>query len=157
MAHIAPASTASPVAASGGASPRQADLDSFLQLLITELRNQDPLDPVENSELLQQVSLIRNIQATDQLVNAIHSVLASNQLATAASLIGRRVQGLADDGTEIEGIVQRVSMQRPRDDGPVQWLVQVGDESVRLENVRWVAEQSSRTSQAPPDGLAALR
>ena len=41
--------------AAGTDGLRDVDLDQFLQLLITEIQNQDPLDPMENSEILEQI------------------------------------------------------------------------------------------------------
>ena len=54
---------------------RNVDLDQFLQLLITEIQNQDPLDPMENSEILEQISQIREISATNNLSDTLASVL----------------------------------------------------------------------------------
>ena len=56
-----------PDAGSDARDLRDLDLNEFLQLMITELQNQDPLDPMDNSEILQQITQIREISATDSL------------------------------------------------------------------------------------------
>ena len=46
---------------------RGLGMDDFLKLMITQMQNQDPLDPMSNSEMLQQISQIRAIGATAEL------------------------------------------------------------------------------------------
>ena len=87
------------------------DINSFLTLLISELQNQDPLDPVDNSETLQQIGQIREIGATDQLTDTLSSLSSSQELVTASSLIGQQITGLADDGQNIEGLVDRITVE----------------------------------------------
>ena len=62
------------------------DLDSFLDLMIAELQNQDPLNPLENDQLLAQISQIREIGATDRLSQTLDSVLAGSSSASYCSL-----------------------------------------------------------------------
>jgi flagellar basal-body rod modification protein FlgD len=116
---------------------RDVDMDQFLQLLIAELQNQDPLSPMENSELLQQISQIREIGATNQLSDTLQTVVDGQNLATASSLIGKHVTALSDEGSNVEGVVERVSLERDdRDETQRQLRVHVGDQKVRLQNIR---------------------
>ena len=119
---------------------REVDLNQFLQLLVTELQNQDPLDPMDNSEILAQISQIREISATDQLSDTLGSVLLGQNMATASGLIGKRVTGLTEDAENIEGIVDRVSVVLNPDDESRSLRVHVGDQDVRLDNIREIVE-----------------
>uniref|UniRef100_UPI0035685EA9 flagellar hook assembly protein FlgD n=1 Tax=Novipirellula sp. TaxID=2795430 RepID=UPI0035685EA9 len=65
------------------------DTDSFMKLLISELQNQDPLNPTDNAEMIQQISQIREIGATDQLTQTLSNLSNSQELVTASGLIGR--------------------------------------------------------------------
>jgi flagellar basal-body rod modification protein FlgD len=112
---------------------RGLEMDDFLRLMITELQNQDPLDPMENSEILQQISQIREIEATSSLSETLEAVLRGQNLSSAASLIGREVTALADDGATVTGAVERVSVDAD------QVLLHVGDRTVSLENVRTIS------------------
>ena len=69
MQGLSASSTIAPSAASQYevADWKDTNLDDFLKLMIAELQNQDPLDPMENSEMLQQLSQMRSIGATDKL------------------------------------------------------------------------------------------
>ncbi len=113
------------------------DVDQFLGLLIAEMQNQDPLNPMENSELVQQITQIREISATNQLSDTLTSVLLGQNTATASSLIGKRITALTDDAKNVEGVVTRASVTvDDGEDGKRTIRVHVGDESVRLDNIR---------------------
>ena len=128
---------------------RDVDLDHFLKLLITELQNQDPLNPLDNSEILQQISQIREIGATNLLTETLQTVLTGQNLATASSLIGRRVNALTDDAENIEGEVDRVSMETGADDQRI-LRVHIGDGSVKLENIREIFEATGEPTTVDP-------
>jgi flagellar basal-body rod modification protein FlgD len=117
------------------------DLDNFLDLMIAELQNQDPLDPMDNSEILQQINTIREISATNELSDTLAAVLTGQNLSTASSLIGKSVDALTDSGENIQGVVDRVSVEVSEDDDSIRELrVHVGDNNVRLNNVREINE-----------------
>lgn len=86
------------------------DLDSFLDLMLAELQNQDPLNPLENDELLAQISQIREVGATDRLTETLNSVLLGQNIASATNLIGADVVALTEDGERVSGNVRRVSI-----------------------------------------------
>jgi flagellar basal-body rod modification protein FlgD len=68
--------------------------DRFLRLLVTQLKNQDPLNPLANSELTSQLAQISTVQGIEKL-NATLGALAGNfdtgQALQAANLVGRQV------------------------------------------------------------------
>ncbi|MDA1053687.1 MAG: flagellar biosynthesis protein FlgD [Planctomycetota bacterium] len=120
-----------------GSGLNEVDVDQFLGLLIAELQNQDPLDPMKNSELVQQISQIRTISATNQLTDTLTSVLLGQNTATASSLIGKRVTALTDDAENVEGVVTRASVTvNDGGDGGRTIRIHIGDKSVRLDNIR---------------------
>ena len=89
---------------------RGLDMDQFLKLMITELQNQDPLNPMDNAQILQQISQIREIQASDQMRDTLQSVLLGQNLASASGMLNKQVTGLTDSGDEVQGTVTRVSV-----------------------------------------------
>lgn len=86
------------------------DLDDFLKLMITELQNQDPLNPLQNDQLISQIGEIRAVGATDKLTQTLDAVLLGQNLSSATNLIGTHVMGLADDHQQVEGLVDRISV-----------------------------------------------
>ncbi|MFC6337502.1 flagellar hook assembly protein FlgD [Pseudomonas sp. CCM 7891] len=68
--------------------------DAFLQLLVTQLKNQDPLSPQDNGAFvaqLAQFSSLEGINTLNDSVNAISSNFSSSQALQASSLVGRSV------------------------------------------------------------------
>jgi flagellar basal-body rod modification protein FlgD len=112
------------------------DIDSFLKLLISELQNQDPLDPMDNSEMVQQIAQIREIGATDQLTRTLTSLSQSQELVTASSLIGQSVQGLADDASKVDGIVDRITVETSAENDSRSVKVHVGGKTMDIKNIR---------------------
>jgi flagellar hook assembly protein FlgD len=88
------------------------DLSTFLKLMIAELQNQDPLNPLDNKDMLAQISQIREVGATDKLTQTLDSVLLGQNISSATNLIGADISALSDDGESITGIVDRVSIDK---------------------------------------------
>jgi flagellar basal-body rod modification protein FlgD len=129
--------TPDPQSRRGPTDLRNFDMSHFLDLMIAELQNQDPLNPMDNSEMLRQISQIREISATNQLTETLQSVLHGQRLTTAGALIGKEIDALGDDQRNIRGVVDRVSIQRdPNDEAKQTLRVHVGGTSVSLENIR---------------------
>ena len=73
--------------------------DAFLQLLVTQMRNQNPLDPQDNSEFvaqLAQFSSLEGITSLNESVTAISGNYKSSQALQASSLVGRSVIAQTD-------------------------------------------------------------
>lgn len=124
--------TSSSAASTGSQSDalRGLDMEHFLELMIAEMQNQDPLNPMENSEILTQISQIREIEASNQLSDTLESVLMGQNLSTAGGLIGKVVSALDDAGNEVVGSVDRVTVANG------QIMIHVGEHRISLENVR---------------------
>lgn len=131
----------------GAGDLRDVDLDSFLQLMIAELQNQDPLNPLDNAQLLQQIGQIREISATDQLSDTLGSVLLGQNVATASSLIGKRVTALTEDNENVEGRIDRVTVDIDERDASTRVIrVHIGEDSIRLDNIREIVPDEAAAS-----------
>ena len=141
MTRVPSATGGSGTAAGATDAFRDLDIDHFLKLMIVEMQNQDPLNPMDNQEMLAQISQIREVAATTQLSETLESLLLGQAIASATSLLGKEVVALTDTGSEVVGVVDRVTIAegKPR--------LHIGNQSVRLENVRAViaAEDFSET------------
>src|SRR2546422_11330121 len=90
---------------------KDLDINQFLQLMVSELTHQDPLNPMDNTQLVQQIGELRSIAASDQLTTTLQAVQTQQSLTTASSLIGRQVKALSSDNGDITGVVQSVSVE----------------------------------------------
>jgi flagellar basal-body rod modification protein FlgD len=113
----------------------------FMQLLINELQNQDPLNPMDNSEMVQQISQIRNIGATDQLTSSLSTLRESQELVTASAMIGQKIEGLADDASTIKGVVDRVTVETNKENTTRKVKVHVGNKTMDIKNIRTIGTE----------------
>lgn len=68
--------------------------DSFLQLLVTQMKNQNPLDPQDNTQFVSQLAQFSSLESMQNLsstVDTIASTYQSSQALQASSLVGRSV------------------------------------------------------------------
>ncbi|MFK8019571.1 MAG: flagellar hook assembly protein FlgD [Pseudomonadales bacterium] len=119
------------------AVPKENELgqDAFLQLLVTQLSNQDPLSPSDNGDFIAQLaqfSSVEGIQSLNGSVEDMATSLRSNQALQASALVGRSVQ-LPTDGAQLqEGGAVQGSMTLPVPTEQIQ--IRVYDESGQLVN-----------------------
>lgn len=85
--------------------------DVFMKLLITQLKNQDPTQPVGNEELLQQLSNMRNLQANIELTSTLKGFSTNQQISSGASLIGKVVVGNDAQNKEVYGVADHISVK----------------------------------------------
>jgi flagellar basal-body rod modification protein FlgD len=123
-----------------GTDLRDVDMDQFLKLLIAELQNQDPLNPMDNSEMIQQISQIREIGATNALTETLESVMLGQNIATASGLIGKHITALNTSSQNVEGVVDRVSVQVNDDDGTKRVQLHVGSQIIDLDKIREIVD-----------------
>jgi flagellar basal-body rod modification protein FlgD len=92
-ANAATAASSSTPSASGKNSMSEAS-DRFLKLLVTQMQNQDPLNPADNSEITSQMAQINTVTGIDKL-NTTMTGLSTNmtqmQMLQGASLVGHQV------------------------------------------------------------------
>ena len=117
------------------------DLDQFLGLLITELQNQDPLNPMDNAQMLAQISQIREIGSTNKLTETLGNFAIGQELAMASSMIGKKISALDNNADEISGVVERVSVQTDQENPDIRKVsVHVGSSIVDIKNIREIVE-----------------
>lgn len=115
------------------------DLDQFLGLLIIELQNQDPLEPMDNAQMLTQISQIREIGSTNQLTETLSAFAVGQELSMASSMIGKSITALGANAEPVEGVVDRVSVQTDSQNPDIRKVsVHVGGSTVDIKNIREV-------------------
>lgn len=107
-----PATTAGSSAPSS-TNPFQAlSSGDFLNIMFAELANQDPSQPTDSKDLLQQIGVIRSIESNTALTDRLDEISRQGQVTTAGSLIGKFVSGLSDSGVRTQGFVDSVTVTR---------------------------------------------
>ncbi|GAF75633.1 unnamed protein product [marine sediment metagenome] len=104
--------------AEGRVVEQTLDKDAFLRLLVLQMQNQDPLEPMDNADMLAQLAQFSSLEQMNNL-NDSFQTLSSNfeglsssfgQLSfiSANALLGRTIAGTDIDGVAHEGVVEHV-------------------------------------------------
>jgi flagellar basal-body rod modification protein FlgD len=104
-------------AVTGNEVPRAAavDQEQFLSILLTQLRFQDPLKPVDNQQFVAQLAQFSALEITRQQSEKIDSLLEINAAGQVVGLIGKRVDAIGPFGQAIgEGEVTAVHFNNDR-------------------------------------------
>lgn len=107
------------LSSSGSASPSafgELSSDEFMELILTELQNQDPLEPQDTQALLEQLSSLRDIEADIRTAENFENLVEKSEFAAATNLIGSLISGISTTGQRVADLVISVSISR---DGPV--------------------------------------
>ena len=87
------------------AGPNSLDYDSFLQLLIAQMKNQDPTKPADPSQFISQLASFSGVEQAIKTNNKLDSMMTSLALTQADGFIGRTVT--SSDGS-VQGTVAGV-------------------------------------------------
>jgi flagellar basal-body rod modification protein FlgD len=121
----------SAITTAASASDIQMD---YMKLLVTQLQNQNPLEPLDNKDMAAQLAQFSQLQQMEGLNTSFGKVLESVQRSYASSLLGKEVsfQAQAADGTALTktGEVEEVTIGS---DGDI--ILAVGDDQVKLAEV----------------------
>ena len=88
-------------------SKASLNYDSFLKLLLQQLKSQDPTSPVDQKETLAQLASFSNVEQTIKLNQKLDTMLDQQRIGQASSVIGKHIKSLVADE---EGIVQSVEI-----------------------------------------------
>ncbi|MGD9713709.1 MAG: flagellar hook assembly protein FlgD [Thermomicrobiales bacterium] len=89
-------------ASSANSTKSTLDYNAFLQLLIAQLQNQDPMEPMKSTDYVAQLATFSQVEKTVQTNERIASLLSAVQLQQAEGVIGRNITSA--DGS-ISGVV----------------------------------------------------
>jgi flagellar basal-body rod modification protein FlgD len=98
--------TSSP-AASDSVAKAQVDYQSFLKLLVAQMKNQDPTNPMDSTQYVAQLASFSQVEQSIQINSKLDQMLQSSALAQADAIIGRTVTSA--DG-KISGTVTEVRL-----------------------------------------------
>ena len=124
--------------------PDQFGQDTFLKLLVAQLRYQDPMNPAEGTEFLSQTAQFTSVEKLSSLADMQSELLAAQRLLGGSNLVGRSVTFQGESGDDITGVV---TAARFGTDGTV---LRVADKDVPLSSVKEVGAPPASAAAAPP-------
>ena len=104
------------------------DQDTFLKLLVAQMKYQDPSKPTDSTQFLAQTAQFTQVEKLGEIAD----MLSAQQLIGASSLVGRTITYLDADGAEQTGVVTAAKL------GGSEPTLKVGNTDVQLSMVKEV-------------------
>src|SRR5437764_3492349 len=144
-------STAAAIAATNGA-PTTAkptgtgalDGNTFLQLLVAQLKYQNPLSPTDPTQFMSQTAQFTEVEKLQMIADQSTKLLASQQSSEATGMLGQQIVAAGPDGNDITGIVTGMRLTST---GPI---LKVNGTDIALSAIKEVDRPASTPIPAPP-------
>lgn len=125
--------------------------NQFLSMLVAQMQNQDPLNPMDNAQLtsqLAQISTVNGISSLNTTVTSLGSSLAGVQSMQAAALVGREVEvpgnklelnedGVVRGGFDVPFAVENATVNITNADGKVVYTSDMGATKPGTSHFEW--------------------
>jgi flagellar basal-body rod modification protein FlgD len=86
----------------------QMGKDTFLQLLVAQMKYQDPNSPTSTTEFMSQTATFTQVEKLEEIASQNAELLALQRSLSAGALVGHNVSWTAEDGTTKSGTVSSV-------------------------------------------------
>lgn len=141
-----------------GARTTEADKDTFMQLLVTQLKTQDPLNPTQNEDFLAQLATFSSVEELQQMNDSLVAMITLNQsnallaqMTQSSALIGKDVSWTDPlSGESHEGRVDSVRIV----DGVA--YLRVEDQDVPLAAVTGILGEGMSADDAASTGSSEM-
>lgn len=134
---VTPAAPATPAAA----TPGTPDKDMFLQLMVAQLRYQNPLQPTDSTQFMTQTAQFAMLETMQKLADLGEQTDRWTRMSLAQDLIGKTVE-VTDPATG-EPVESTVTRLRATDTGPLLTITtSAGDREVTLDDITGIHDRS---------------
>ncbi|TAL30138.1 MAG: hypothetical protein EPN93_20150 [Spirochaetes bacterium] len=122
--------------------------DMFMKLLVTQLRHQDPTQPMADREFIAQMAQFSSLEQMQNINTAIQGMNKSSRTGEAYALLGRRVEAMsATTGQPVQDVVSKVFFR----DNEIRLLV--GKTEVGLADIHAVLPNEEPAKRAVPSAV----
>ena len=111
----------------------QVSQNQFLQLMVTQLKSQDPLSPTDNGQMLAQLAQFSTLSGMEKLNTSFSEMLTLQEVSQGTGLIGKKISYTKSNGSAASGTVASVGMTN----GSLN--LNIGSDSVTLSQITGVA------------------
>ncbi|MDE2592704.1 MAG: flagellar hook assembly protein FlgD [Burkholderiales bacterium] len=148
---------------SSAKSTTDATADRFLKLLVTQMKNQDPLNPMDNAQVTSQMAQINTVTGIDKLNTTVQSVgtnFSQMQLLQAANVVGHKVlvdgnqlnvdstTGTAGGAFDLDANAKSVSINVLSANGTVVDTIDKGTLAAGRQDFTWTPPSGVNANQA---------
>jgi len=130
----------------------EISMENFLTLFVTQLQNQNPLDPTDNTEFMSQLAQFSTLEQEQQQTEYLSDIssigsasLQLDQISLASTFIGKTIKysDSSDSSKTLSGVVEGVKLE---EDGTVSFLID--GESVSISNFIEVDNTTTTTGSS---------
>ena len=126
------------------------DKDTFLKLLVAQLKYQDPSKPADSTQFLAQTAQFTQVEKLGDVVD----MLKSQRLIGASSLVGHTVNYMDENGATLSGVISAAKLN-----GDSEPTLRIGNTDVQLSKIMEVQSNpgptgSTGSTAIPPTGPA---
>ena len=107
---ITSSAAAAKPAATGAASATGFDKDTFMKLLVAQLKYQNPSSPADSGQYMQQMAVFAQVEKLGQLLTSQQASQSLQQRISAEGLVGRQVTGQGADAQSHTGVVTGLTL-----------------------------------------------
>ena len=158
VAAVSSATAAASSTALSGTTSAKDQTDRFLKLLVAQLNNQDPMNPMDNAQMTSQIAQINTVSGIQQLNDTITSMSAqytSMQVMQGANMIGHQVvadgstmsinAGVGTAAVSLDADATSVQVQVLSPGGQVVDQFDMGAQTAGTHNIQWDASKYTGT------------
>ena len=144
-----------------GAVSANEQQDRFLKLLVTQMKNQDPLNPLDNAQVttqLAQINTVTGIEKLNSTVQTLSTSMLANQSVQGAAMIGRQVyatgsylnlaDGKATGAVNLTQPADRVYVSIADSAGTIIRRMELGSAGIGVSGFQWDGKTDAGTTAA---------
>jgi flagellar basal-body rod modification protein FlgD len=102
--------TSTSTGSTGSTNGMMLDPQAFLQLLVAQLKYQDPSNPVDTSSFMNQTAMLSQVQTMNSMSSTMSALVSAQQAQAATGLIGKHVTYLDTNGMRVDGVVSAANL-----------------------------------------------
>ncbi|MGM0608409.1 MAG: flagellar hook assembly protein FlgD [Candidatus Muiribacteriota bacterium] len=122
---------------------QELDKDAFMELLMMEMKHQDPLEPMSNEQMMGQLAQFSSVEQLENLNNKFEGFMEA-QMNTgwnqAFGFIGKNVRAMTEDG-QIEGKISKATVHED------EIVFEVGGHAVTVDQIVFVFDNEEQTAE----------
>jgi flagellar basal-body rod modification protein FlgD len=105
----------------------------FLNLMVTELKNQDPLNPTDDTQFISELAQFTALESAQNTNTSVDSLVTMTTRAQATQMVGKTVAGiLSSNNSTFSGVVQAVDLT-----GTAPQVI-VNNQAVTLDEIKYI-------------------
>ena len=119
--------------------------DDFLKLLLVQLENQDPLNPMDNTAMIAQLAQFTSLEQMQNLNTQLQTFRQEQALMSSMSLTGKMAKLTLSDGSVVEGMIDKVRVEGGKT------ILTIGETEYNMEDVVSIELTDATVETATPE------